>query len=115
MWEYVAFSTRITYLGEKLVILSIFGDIWIDCTYIYTSNWMVETGRRNLVVRRQSLAGQMWWRRRQRLAGRPAVVKAEAEAGWPADDDSRSFLSNIAKTESDSKLVFRVYRSRETF
>ena len=76
---------------------------------------MVETGRRNVVVRRQSLAGQMWWRRRQRLAGRPAVVKAEAEAGRPADDNSRSFLPKIAKTESDGESDFHVYRSRETF
>ena len=37
--EYVACSTTITYLGEQLVMLSIFGDIWIDCTYIHTSDW----------------------------------------------------------------------------
>ena len=39
IYEYVLSSTKVTYLGEQLVILSIFGDIWIDCTYIYTSDW----------------------------------------------------------------------------
>ena len=60
-----------------------------------------EAGWRNVVARRQSLADQMWSRRRQRLVGRPAeveagrrnvvarrqslaVVVAEAEAGRPA-------------------------------
>ena len=33
------YSTIFTYLGEQLVMLSRFGDIWIDCTYIYTSDW----------------------------------------------------------------------------
>ena len=28
-----------TYLGEQLVMLSRFNDIWIDCTYIHTSDW----------------------------------------------------------------------------
>ena len=32
-------STKVRYLGEQLVMLSRFGDIWIGCTYIYTSDW----------------------------------------------------------------------------
>ena len=32
-------STKKSYLCEKLVMLSRFGDIWIDSTYIYTSDW----------------------------------------------------------------------------
>ena len=28
-----------TYLGEQLVMLSRFGDIWIYCTYTHTSDW----------------------------------------------------------------------------
>ena len=31
--------TRVSYLGEHFVVLSIFGEIWIGCMYIYTSDW----------------------------------------------------------------------------
>ena len=35
--EYLICSTKIRYIGEQLMMLSRFGDIWIGCTYIYTS------------------------------------------------------------------------------
>ena len=38
MQEYKTCTTNVTYLGEHLVMLKVFGDIWMDFPYIYTSD-----------------------------------------------------------------------------
>ena len=37
--DFVTRGTTGRHLGKQLVMLSSFGDIFIGCTYIYTSDW----------------------------------------------------------------------------